>query len=100
MENHEKTHQTKKEYKRSCGCFEPTSFFGKMMMKTMKKMCGSQNNEQFDCESMINGMNCCYESKSAERNTNKSHGCGCEKTESDSQINTINSDVNIENSCC
>ena len=60
MENQEKTKQTNNP---PCGCFESSSFFGKMMMKMMKKMCGSQNNKQFDCESMMNGMNCCTESK-------------------------------------
>ena len=63
MKNQEKTKQTREENNPPCGCFESSSLFGKMMMKMMKKMCGSQNKEQFDCGSIMNGMNCCTESK-------------------------------------
>lgn len=60
MENQEKTKQTNNP---PFGCFESSSFFGKMMMKMMKKMCGSMEKNKFNLESMMKEMNCCSESK-------------------------------------
>ncbi len=63
MEKEEKTQKTDEKKNVQCGCFEPSSRIGKMMMKMMKKMCGSQDKEHFDCESMMSEMKCCSESK-------------------------------------
>jgi hypothetical protein len=63
MERKEKTQKTNDEKDCQCGCFEPSSRIGKMMMKMMKKMCGSADESRFDCESMMNKMKCCGESK-------------------------------------
>jgi hypothetical protein len=60
MEKEENTQTTNEEKKGQCGCFEPSSRIGKMMMK---KMCGSMDKDRFDCESMIKEVKCCSESK-------------------------------------
>jgi hypothetical protein len=63
MEQKEKKQEKNEEEDWECGCFEPSSRIGKMMMKMMKKMCGPTDKNRFDCESMMNKMNCCGESK-------------------------------------
>jgi len=63
MKNEEKKQKKKEEKDCQCGCFEPSSRIGKMMMKTMKRMCGSMGKDRFDCESMISEMKWCKESK-------------------------------------
>ena len=63
MEKQEKTQNTNEEKDWQCGCFDPSSRIGRMMMKMMKKMCGSQGKGRFDRESMMGEMKCCSESK-------------------------------------
>ncbi|MFC2094021.1 hypothetical protein ACFLSH_00190 [Bacteroidota bacterium] len=59
MERKEKTQETNEEKKEQFGCFEPSSRIGKMMMKMIKKMCGSPGKGRFDCESKMSEMKCC-----------------------------------------
>ena len=59
MEQEEKEQKTNEEKNSQCGCFEPSSRLGKMMIK----ICRSQGKERFDCESMLGEMKCCHESK-------------------------------------
>ena len=59
MGKQEKTQNTDEEKNSQGGCFEPSSRIGKMMMKMMKKMCGSPGKGRFDCESMMSEMKCC-----------------------------------------
>jgi hypothetical protein len=63
MEQKDKEQKRNEEQDWQCGCFEPSSRIGKMMMKMMKEMCGSADKNQFDCESMMNKMNCFREAK-------------------------------------
>ena len=63
MEQKEIDQKPNEEKDRQCGCFEPSSRIGKLMIKMMKKMCGSMDKDRFDCESMMKEMKCCSESK-------------------------------------
>jgi len=63
MKQEEKEQKTNEENDWQCGCFEPSSKIGRMMMKMMNKMCGSQDKERFDCVSMMSEMKWCKESK-------------------------------------
>jgi len=63
MEKQEKKQQENEEKDWQFGCFEPSSGIGRMMMKMMKKMCGSRDTEHFDCESMMSELNWCKESR-------------------------------------
>jgi hypothetical protein len=63
MEQEEKKQKTNEEKGWQFGCCEPSSRIGKMMMKTMKRMCGSMGKGRFDCNSMMSDMKWCKESK-------------------------------------
>ena len=63
MEQKEKEQKTNEEMNSICGCFEPSSRIGRMMLKMMNKMCGSPGKARFDCESIMSEMKCFKESK-------------------------------------
>jgi len=62
MEQKEKEQKNNEEKKDQFGKCEPSARMEKIMMKMMKEMCSSNENESFDCESMMRGMKCCSKS--------------------------------------
>lgn len=62
MKKQEKTQQANEKQSPHCGCFEPSSRFGKVMKKIMEKICRSKDNKGFCYNSVMSESNCCSKS--------------------------------------